>query len=156
MPAVFTALAFGTSSCRDAGGVVQTGNQAVPRSITPRAAVTTSGNTAIVTLELDVHGAVGRIGSFTGRLHFDPAGLSYEGDTPWATLLAVNAGTGEIRVAGASPDGVDVTRLAELRFTVRNPTALQTLQFDLDEVHEVSRADVQATLRRGAGPRIIR
>lgn len=136
------------SGCREAGTIVQTGAESAPASITARTDVATSGETAVVTLVLDVRGDVGKVGSFTGRLRFNPAALHYEGEVELSdgTLRASNPGTGVVRVAGASTAGVNVARLAAFRFTIANASAPQNLSFELDELHELSRVSLQARL----------
>ena len=136
------------SGCREAGTIVQTGAESVPASITARADVASTGATAVVTLLLDVRGDVGKVGSFTGRLRFNPAALHYEGEVELSdgTLRAANPGAGVVRVAGASTAGVDVARLAVFRFTVTNAHAPQDVVFELDELHELSRVSLQARL----------
>lgn len=156
-PAVLVALAFAVAGCHDAASIVQGGDAATsPRAITPRVSIAATGAAAVVTIALDTQGGVGRVGSFTGRLRFDAAGLRYDGSAPAAGLLAVNPAAGEVRVAGASANGLDVTRLAELRFTVTNPAALPGVRFEITEMHELSRADLRALLRPAAPPRIVR
>lgn len=143
--ALTLAIAALAAGCRDASHITQS----VPRFITPGTTVTTTGAAAVITLVLDVHGDVGRIGSFTGRLRFDSRALTYEGEVELrdATLRASNAGVGEIRVAGASAEGVDVAHLAAFRFTVKDPAALNLVQFNLEEVHELSHADLKSTVQ---------
>jgi hypothetical protein len=143
--------------CRDADVVARPPSQIPAKSLTPRVLVTTSGATATVTLTLDVAGDVGKIGSFTGRLRFDAAGLGYDGESDLrdGALRASNPGLGQVRVAGVSSDGLDLRSLARFRFTVKNASALQSLRFDLDEVHELSRTDVRASLRPAAAPRFV-
>ncbi len=146
------ALAFAVSSCHDANSVMQSVGQPVPRSITPRTTATTAGPTAVVTLVLDVRGDVGKIGSYTGRLRYDAVALIYDGESEISdgTLRATNPGIGEIRVAGASAAGVDLARLAAFRFIVKDPAALQFVQFDLEEVHELSHVNLQPNVVRSA------
>lgn len=138
------------SGCREAGTIVQTGGESVPASITPRAEVATSGTIALVTLVLDVRGEVGKIGSFTGRLRFNPAALQYEAEVDLldGTLRASNPGAGVIRVAGASTSGMNVAKLAAFRFTVKNGAVPQDISFEVEEVHELSRLNLQASLVR--------
>ncbi|MBC7673110.1 MAG: hypothetical protein H7247_11880 [Polaromonas sp.] len=134
--------------CREAGTIVQTGAESVPASITARADVVSTGESAVVTLVLDVRGDVGKVGSFTGRLRFNPAALHYEGEVELSdgTLRASNPGAGVVRVAGASTVGVNVARLAVFHFTVINASAPRNVAFELDELHELSRINLQARL----------
>jgi hypothetical protein len=103
----------------------------------------------VVTVALDVSGTVGKLGSFTGRLHFDPAGLQYVGEVAVSdgTMRASNRVGDVIRVAGISTAGVNVAQLATVRFKVVNGSALESLHFDLEEVHELSRASLLSLVR---------
>jgi hypothetical protein len=105
---------------------------------------------AVLTVALDLGSDVGRIGSFTGRLRFDSLALAYVGEVSLtdATARASNREGGVIRVAGMSANGIDAIHLAAFRFKVVNPAALGGVQFDLEEIHEVSRANVSAFVRR--------
>ena len=152
------ALALLATGCRDATNIVDSGQPLSKPSITPRANLVMRADTALVTVWLDVRGDVGKIGSFTGRLRYDQAVLEYGGEVPVndGALRAVNAGAGEVRVAGASAAGVDRTSLAQFRFRVRNATGNPDLQFDLDELHELSRADARANMQRRVGSRTVR
>ena len=152
------ALSLGVGGCRDASRILQSSGQPVPRAIAPRAIVTTSGANAVVTLVLDVRGDVGKIGSFTGRLRYDPAVLTYDGDVALTdgTLRASNPALGEIRVAGASVTGVDVARLAVFRFIVKDASALRDVRFEIDELHELSHADLRASVQGAGAPGVSR
>ena len=116
------------------------------------------GDTAFVTLWIDVRGDVGKIGSFTGRLRYDQAVLEYGGEVAITdgTLRAVNPGSGEVRVAGASAAGVDRASLAVFRFRMRNGSENPGLQFDLDELHELSRVDARVNMQRRVGTGTVR
>lgn len=147
-----------TTGCRDASNIVDTGQQLSKPSITPRTNLVMRGDTALVTVWIDVRGDVGKIGSFTGRLRYDQTALEYVGEVAIndGTLRAVNAGPGDVRVAGASAAGVDRASLATFRFRVRNASAVPELQFDLDELHELSRADARVNMQRSLGSRTVR
>lgn len=157
-PAAGLALVLVLAACRDSATMLQSAGESAPRSITPHTTVVTSGVSAVITLALDLRGDVGKIGSFTGRLRFDPTALVFVGDESPAdgTLRASNPGAGEIRVAGASATGVAPGSLMSLRFTVKNAAALGTVEFELDEVHELTRVDGMASLRRSPPPRPVR
>lgn len=145
-------LGLAAQGCRE--GVPATTAGTLPaRSITPRVAVTRDGAFAVVTLALDVRGDVGRIGSYTGRLIFDASALAYDSEvTPAdATQRASNPGAGVIRVAGAAVNGVDVANLAAFRFKVVSAAALPEVRLELDEVHEITRADLKSLVRRSPG-----
>jgi hypothetical protein len=150
--AVALSLAFAAQGCRETAGPVSAAGQVAPRSITPRVDVAPAGSLAVITLALDLRGDVGKIGSFTGRLLFDPSALSYDADVSPSdgTDRASNPGVGVIRVAGAALNGMDVAHLAAFRFKVVNAAALQQVRLELDEVHEISRADLRALVRHSA------
>ena len=145
-------LGLAAQGCRDAGTLVPATGAQAPRSITPRVVVQPNGAAAVLTLTLELRGDVGKIGSFTGRLRFDPVALPYEGEVALSdgTTRASNPGEGVVRFAGASLNGVDVTQLAAFRFKVVDEAALNTVQFDLEEVHELSRANMSAVVQRSA------
>lgn len=147
-----------TNGCRDASNIVDSGQQLSKPSITPRTNVVMHGDTALVTVWLDVRGDVGKIGSFTGRLRYDQAALVYGGEVAISdgTLRASNAGVGAVRLAGASAAGVDRASLAVFMFRVRNAAGIASLQFDLDELHELSRADAHANMQRSVGSGTVR
>lgn len=146
------------TGCRDASNIVETGARSSKPSITPRTNLVMRGDTAFVTLWIDVRGDVGKIGSFTGRLHYDQAALEYGGEVAVSDgiLRAVNAVAGEVRVAGASAAGVDRASLAVFRFRVRNGSENPGLQFDLDELHELSRVDARVNMQRRVGTGTVR
>ncbi len=151
---VLVALAVSLTGvgCRDAGNVVQALGQPVPKSVTPVTSVALSGSNAIVTLVLDLRGDVGKIGSFTGRLRFDPAVMTYVGEIGIddGTLRVSNPGTGEIRVAGASASGINAAVLASFRFVATDTAALRRITFAIEELHELSHADLQPIVRSAA------
>lgn len=156
--ATLAALLFALAACKDASSIVQKPATPTQNSITPRATFVLRGDTALVTVVLDVTGDVGRIGSFTGRLKFDHAAMTYVSESPISdgTLRASNRGTDEVRVAGASSTGIDRAALASFRFAVRDTLALHTLRFDLEELHELARTDMRASVQRGTAQRSVR
>src|SRR5512138_3676781 len=81
------------AACRETTGLTRPTAANAPRSITPKLLVRgDTGNTALVTVALDVSGTVGTLGSFTGRLHFNSSSLQYEGEVASGdgTTRAVN------------------------------------------------------------------
>lgn len=143
---------LGGAGCRDATTLVPAQGALAPRSITPRVVVVRNGTDAVLTLALEIRGDVGKIGSYTGRMRFDAASLVYDGEVAITdgTVRASNPGNGIVRVAGASLSGIDVAQLAAFRFTVANVAALSTVQFDLEEVHELSHTNLGALLVRAS------
>jgi len=143
-------LSMQSSGCRESRSLGGATAPNAPASITPRVVVSPdAGGLAIATIAFDVSAGVGRLGSFTGRLHFDAGGLEYVGDVALSdsTMRASNRTGDVIRVAGISTTGLDVTRLAAFRFRVMNASALSTLRFDVDEVHAISRASMLSLVR---------
>lgn len=153
---VACALSVAGSACRDSASTVRPSSAPAPRTITPRVVVTPDqGAFSVITLALDVSGGVGKLGSFTGRLHFDPAALGYDSEVTIndATARASNPGDGVIRVAGMSQSGIDVAHLASFRFKVIKPAGLDAVQFELEEVHELGRANMAEFVRQ---PKVVR
>ena len=143
-------VALGVIACRDTAGLTKPVASNAPRSIAPRVVVARdSGGTALLTVALDVSGNVGKLGSFTGRLRFDPTQLVYVGDIAIGdgTMRAANQVDNVIRVAGISTSGVDVSRLVTLRFRVLNAAGLGTVRFELEEVHELSSTSLLSLVR---------
>lgn len=138
------------ASCRDTAGLTRPTAANAPRSITPKLVVRNdTGLTVLVTLALDVSGNVGALGSFTGRVHFNATSLEYLGDVAIGdgTTRAVNPVGDVIRVAGISTSGVNPARLATFRFRVIDKAALETMRFDLEEVHERSATNLLSVVR---------
>lgn len=138
------------AGCRDAANLTRPTASTAPRSITPKLLVLgDTGGTALVTVALEVSGNVGKLGSFTGRLHFDQASLDYSGEVAIGdgTTRVSNRVGDVVRVAGISTSGLNPARLATFRFTVLDKAALTTLRFDLEEVHEVSATNLLSLVR---------
>lgn len=144
------AVVVAVGGCRETGTFVQSGVESGPAAISPRAVVVTTGASTLVTLVLDVHGDVGKIGSVTGRLRFNPSALRYDGEVDLAdgTMRASNPEASDIRVASASALGLNVARLATFRFVVIDAALPQNLTFDVEELHELSRTNLQAQVVR--------
>ena len=145
------------AGCRDTAALTRPTAANAPRTITPRLLVVSdTGRTMLVTLALDVSGNVGKLGSFTGRLHFDPSLLEYAGDVAIAdgTMRATNRVGEVIRVAGLSTSGVNATRLVTFRFTVLDKAGLATLRFELEEVHEISATNLLSLVRSPSNGRL--
>jgi len=142
------ALAAVVAGCGDRRSLPAASGPRPQSVITPKA-LTSRGETGdIVTLSLDVPADVGKIGSFTGRLIYDASALAYDGEVTLSdgTSSASNPGTGEIRVAGASMTGIDITQLAAFRFKRIGTTIETPPQFELDEVHALSRVNLASRL----------
>jgi hypothetical protein len=135
--------------CHDPSGPLHVASSA-PRAIVPRIIITRdTGATFVATVALDVSGTVGKIGSFTGSLRFDATRVVYVGDVAATdgTTRVFNHVTDAIRVAGISTNGVNVAQVAAFRFVARDASALQAMHFDLEEVHELSRASLLSLVR---------
>lgn len=138
------------AGCRDTAGLTRPTAASAPRSIMPRILVRgDTGSAALVTVALDVSGNVGRLGSFTGRLHFNPSALQYDSEVPIGdgTTRAVNHVGDVIRVAGISTSGINAAQLVTFRFKVIDQAALETMRFDLEEVHEISTTNLLSLVR---------
>jgi hypothetical protein len=156
IPAAILALA--TAACAEDSPVRTTSSTGGERAITPQVMVRIEGKTATATLTLDVPRDVQKIGSYTGTLRFDPVALAFNAEVEQGdgVLRVSNPQTGLIRIAGAGRTGIDPANLTAFTFTVLDPAGLQSLSFDLDELHEVSRADLRLKLRRGQAARILK
>jgi hypothetical protein len=156
LAAAFFALA--AVACGEQAASRATSSDVSARTITPQVFVRSAGDTAFVTLALDVRGDTGRIGSYTGRVRYNSAALVFESEVAQSdgALRASNAEGDSIRVAGVSRTGVDPANLAAFRFRVRNPAGLQSLAFEIDELHQTTRDDLKHLVRRGQAPRILK
>jgi len=155
-PTGLLCVALLVAGCRDTASLTRPTTSNAPRSITPKLVVRAdTGSTALVTLALDVGGNVGTLGSFTGRVHFNPTSLEYVGEVAIGdgTTRAVNRVDDVIRVAGISTSGVNPARLGTFRFRVIDKAALATMRFDLEEVHELSTTNLLSLVR---SPSLVR
>jgi len=79
-----------------------------------------------------------KVGSYTGRLRFNPSQLALKGEVPVNDGLRVSnprgAGLGELRFAGASAAGFAVGTLYQADFTVRNAAYASTLALQMEEL----------------------
>lgn len=147
------AFAFAVA-CAEPSSLDHAARSAVPREIVPRLVVSDSSHsTAVLTLALDIGGAVGRIGSFTARVLYDSTALEFIEEVPVGdgALRAMNPAPGLVRIAGASAQGMDAAKLAQVRFKVNDPAALALVRLELDELHEQTRADLKVLVKRVAG-----
>jgi hypothetical protein len=89
------------------------------------------------------------VGSYTARIRYDTTALRYEQEIAIAddALRATNATSGLLRFAGAAPKGLAGGRLAGYRFLVLRPSATQSLQLVIDEMHTVARTNAASQLR---------
>lgn len=96
------------------------------------------------------------IGSYTGRIAYDAAGLAYvgEAEVAGAALRAVNALPGLLRTAGVSTAGFSAGRLAGYRFHVIDPNAVQSLRLTIDELHTIARSDASPGLSIAPRPTV--
>lgn len=79
-----------------------------------------------------------KIGSYTGRLHFDPAKLTFRAENPIGDGLRVananGAPQGEIRFAGAAPNGFTTMVLYDGTFEVKSANFRQGLTLSMEEL----------------------
>ena len=96
------------------------------------------GQTVRVTVEVVSGSAALQVGSYTGRLKFDPAGLTFKREVPLSDGLRVananNAATGEIRFAGANATGFTTTTLYSADFVVKSPGYAGKLTLQMQEL----------------------
>ena len=153
-PVTWLLLAVGLAACTEPSSMNGAATPPpVTHDIVSRLVVTDSTEQSVViVLSLETTGDASRIGSFTARVTYDTAGLSFLEEVPTldGALRALNPTSGLVRIAGASAQGMQATRLAALRFRVRTPQALGSARLELDELHGggQTRADLHALLRR--------
>jgi hypothetical protein len=79
-----------------------------------------------------------KLGSYTGRLHFNPALLAFKNENAISDGLRVanplNAASGEIRFAGASAMGFTTQRRYDETFDVKNPNDTPDLVRQMEEL----------------------
>jgi hypothetical protein len=93
-----------------------------------------------------------KVGSFTGRLHFDAATLQYKAENPINDGLRVanpnGAAAGEIRFAGASATGFADLTLYSATFTVKAANWSRDLTLQMEELSAArSLANLSPALR---------
>ena len=93
-----------------------------------------------------------KVGSYTGRLHFNPASLEYKQENAINDGLRVanplGAAQGEIRFAGASAMGFTSLVLYDASFQVKAAGYAQTLQLTMEELSAaLSLQNLQAQVR---------
>ena len=98
---------------------------------------------------------IGKVGSYTARITYDPHALRFDGETVIdKELRAFNPSVGLIRSAGVAPNGFADGLLAGYSFVVLQPNGAKTLSLAVDEMHMVSHADAKTNLSI-APPRAI-
>lgn len=128
-------------------------SQGVTASITVDNMNAAVGQTVRVRVEVQVGTSqTYTVGSYTGRLRFDPARLEFKSENRINDGLRVSnaagAGTGEIRFAGASPTGFQTLVLYDGTFQVRSPAYTQNLQLMMEELSAAtSLANLRPNLR---------
>ena len=79
-----------------------------------------------------------KLGSFTGRLHFDPGALAYQGEVKIDDGLRVTnplgSGDGELRFAGATAGGFANLTLYEAVFEVKKANYADGLKLQMEEL----------------------
>lgn len=98
----------------------------------------TPGQTVRVSVLVRAADAAVKVGSYTGRLHFDAALLQYKAEVAISDGLRVanptGAGTGEIRFAGASATGFADLTLYSATFTVKQANWARALTLQMEEL----------------------
>jgi hypothetical protein len=83
-------------------------------------------------------GQATKLGSYTGRLHFDPGALEFQQENPIDDGLRLanpaGAAQGEIRFAGASASGFTTLVLYDASFTVKAPAYAAGLSLSMEEM----------------------
>ncbi|MGH2901211.1 MAG: cohesin domain-containing protein [Solirubrobacteraceae bacterium] len=114
----------------------------------PIAALAVSGSTrqtgSIVTLTARLNGPAltRRAGAYAARVEFDPGVVAYvgEGDAT-SGLVAFNATTGVLKVAGASLDGYADGVLFNARFRVTRSSPTSELRLVIDDLRDMTARD---------------
>lgn len=79
-----------------------------------------------------------KLGSYTGRLHFDPGQLAFQQENPINDGMRLanpaNASKGEIRFAGASAAGFTTLVLYDASFTVKGADYASGLSLAMEEM----------------------
>jgi hypothetical protein len=93
-----------------------------------------------------------KLGSFTGRLHFDPALLQFKSENTISDGMRVsnpaNAARGEIRFAGAAPMGFATLVLYDGTFEVKGVNYTADLALQMEELSAAtSLTNLRAQLR---------
>lgn len=93
-----------------------------------------------------------RLGSYTGRLRFDPSSLRFTSETAiddgMRVTNPVGAPQGDLRFAGAAPTGFTQLTLYEATFAVEKAGYLDALRLEMEEVSAaVSLTNLTPTLR---------
>jgi hypothetical protein len=146
-------LALGTA-CADRGAAVLTGPPAVASSnLAAFVAISSSallpGDVIVVSANVRAGSSAPRVGSYLARLAFDPEQLEFIEEVPIAGgMHAMNATAQELRVAGASTDGLTGERLFAARFRVKGARPLSALALDIQELNDVSYGDRLPSLTR--------
>ena len=96
------------------------------------------GQTVRVSVEVRAGAGAPRVGSYTGRLRFNPAQLQYQSEIEISDGMRVSnpagATAGEIRFAGANATGFTNLALYTAKFTVRGPDYVAGLALHMDEM----------------------
>jgi|GEM_PF-1869310 len=91
------------------------------------------------------------LASYTGRLHFDPTTLTFSRDVQVEDGLRVvnsnQAGTGEVRFAGAAAGGFTDLTLYEGVFVVKKANYLPSLTIEMEELSGADLTDLQPDLQ---------
>jgi Cohesin domain len=94
-----------------------------------------------------------KLGSYTGRLTFDPTVLAYKGEVKINDGLRVTnpngAGQGQLRFAGAAAGGFADLTLYEAVFEVKKPDYVDALKLSMEELSAAGTlADLRKTLQQ--------
>jgi hypothetical protein len=96
------------------------------------------GQTVRITVQVSGADAATKVGSYTGRLRFDPALVQYKSEVSINDGLRVanpnGAATGEIRFAGANAVGFANLTLYSAQFTVKSADWARSLTLQMEEL----------------------
>jgi hypothetical protein len=111
------------------------------------------GEQVRVWVKVQIGGETGaRLGSYTGRLRFDPSALDFRAETPIDDGMRVTnpagAPRGDLRFAGAAPAGFQSLTLYEAAFEVTKAGYMDQLRLEMEEVSAaISLTNLTPTLR---------
>jgi hypothetical protein len=151
--AICLALTACQDDARSAGPTAPTPQEGVAAYVTVDNLNARPGQTVRVRVEVQVGTQQNyRVGSFTGRLRFDPARVALRQENAINDGLRVSnnngAPQGEVRFAGASPTGFQTLVLYDGTFEVTGANWLPTLRLTMEELSAAqSLTNLQPSLR---------
>jgi hypothetical protein len=110
-----------------------------------------AGDTIVVLARVTAGPDVRAVASFTARLSYDPARLSFVGEVARAdeAMRVINAEIpGDLRVSGIASRGIQSGDLVGLRFVANGSGGAGTLQLAVDQLHATDGEDLARVVVR--------